>query len=141
MTGSGVLEPLWDLVMELEVVGKFLVVLDIVIIHIDGQKRTRIGFKMIYYLLFYSIIFLSFLLFDRFSKIGWSSVKISFFSLFSSVVILLFWNFFLSSFFFDLETLGSGVSMVLSSIFSIIELFVYSSLFCIALYFYRRMAK
>lgn len=116
-------------------------VLGIAIIRTDGQKRTRTGFEMIYYLLFYFIIFLAFLLLDKFSRRGWSSLRISFFSFFSAIVILLFWNFFLSSFFFDAERFGSGVSVVLSSIFSIIELFFYSSVFCITLYFYRRVAK
>ena len=96
---------------------------------------------MIYYLLFYLIIFLAFLLLDRFSRRGWSSLTISFFSFFSAVVILLLWNFFLSSFFFDTESLSSGVSVALSSIFSILELFVYSTVFCITLYLYRQVAK
>ena len=124
--------------MEWEVAVKFLVELGIVIIHIDGQKRIRTGFDMVYYLLFYSIIFLAFLLQDKFLKKGWSSIKISFFSFVSCVIILLFWCFFLVLFPGEEDF---GISIVLRLMFIIIELFVYSSVFCSALYFYRRLAK
>ena len=114
--------------------------LGIIITHIDGQKRTRIGFKMIYYLLFYSAIFICFILFDGLLKRQWSSIKISSASFLISVLILLFWNLFLSTFFME-EALNDGVSIVLSSMLSVVVLFSYSAVLCVVLHIYRRAVK
>ena len=72
---------------------------------------------MMYYLLFYSAIFIFIIFFDGLLKRQWSSIKISFVSFFISVLILLSWNFLLSPFFME-EALSDGISIVLSSMLS-----------------------
>ena len=110
----------------------------ITIIHTNGRKRIWIIFKMIFYFLFYSIIFLFYYLYSRILKSRWSSIRMSVSSFFTSVVILLVWNFFLSLFFVD-EVLNDGVSIILSSILSIIILLVFSITFCIIFHIYNKL--
>ena len=66
------------------------------------------------------------------------SVKLSILSFFTSVLLLLTWNFFMG-FLLMGKSSGGGVSTVLSSAFSIVILFLYSLIVCIVHYLYERL--
>lgn len=103
---------------------------------ICGQKRMDVGLNMIYYLLFYFVVFMVFLVFGRALSTQWTSLKISFFSFSTSVLILLAWNLAISRLFFE-KSLNDGVSVLFSSMLSVVVLFLCSVLFCIALHVFR----
>lgn len=110
--------------------------MDIITNRICGQKRMEVGINMIYYLLFYFVVFMVFLVFGRASSRQWTSLKISFVSFSTSVLILLAWNLAISRLFFE-KSLNDGVSVLFSSMLSVVVLFLCSLLFCIALHIFR----
>ncbi|HFQ5352949.1 RHS repeat-associated core domain-containing protein [Vibrio vulnificus] len=102
-----------------------------------GQRTTRTNFDMLFYILLYLAVFC--IVITGTSNKRFSPLKVTIFSLTTSVCLLLFWNFFLGPIVMT-EPYG-GVSVVLSSILSIAILFSFSMALYALHYAYRRMVK
>ena len=125
--------------MVLEEAGSFMAERGINTTHTPGQKLTRIIFDMLYYFLFYLSVFFFVVFIGEVSKRCFSSLKISIFSLSTSIILLLVWNFFLGPMLMK-ESYG-GVPTVLSSMLSVAILFFFSVLMCVLHYALKRMLK
>jgi hypothetical protein len=124
----------------LVVLGKSMVVPDIAIIHIRGQKPIRINFDMSFYLLFYTMIFFAVMLIGKVTNKRLPGLKISVLSFLISACFLLVWNFALSPIYFGNDRVG-GVSSVLSSLLSVAILALCSIVLGVLHYFYKRIMK